>query len=54
MSSNCGPKEGFLEDVALEMGLKKSGILTHGVSLGAEDGEWSREDGVGVVWEGKS
>lgn len=36
MNSNQGTKEGFLEGVALEMGLKKSGILTHGMSLGAE------------------
>lgn len=49
--SNWGPKEGFLEDMVREMGLQKSGILTHGMSLGAENGAWSGEDGVGLVWD---
>lgn len=38
MNSNWGTKEGFLEHVALEMGLKKSGILTHVMSIGVKDG----------------
>ena len=49
-----GTKEGFLEDTVLEMDLQKSGILTCGMSLGEENGVWSRGDGVGVVWDWRS